>query len=119
MPKFPPKQTVLCRENCNLARKSEPSLARTSFARLRDLTAEFGLSIKLGELLMLEGNWYVTHSLMRIARRNRCVGIRVQAVSEFCDSKTNRWAFKATVYKSRGCKGFVGFGDADPSNVSP
>jgi len=30
----------------------------------------------------------------------------------------NRWAFKAVVYKSRTCKGFVGYGDADPSNVS-
>jgi hypothetical protein len=29
-----------------------------------------------------------------------------------------RWAFEATVYKSRACRGFVGFGDADPSNVS-
>ena len=26
--------------------------------------------------------------------------------------------FKATVYKSRTCQGFVGYGDADPSNVS-
>ncbi|PYX48762.1 MAG: hypothetical protein DMG79_11050 [Acidobacteria bacterium] len=26
--------------------------------------------------------------------------------------------FKATVYKSPTCKGFVGYGDADPSNVS-
>jgi len=30
-----------------------------------------------------------------------------------------RWAFKATVLRSRNCKGFVAFGDADPSNVSP
>jgi hypothetical protein len=37
----------------------------------------------------------------------------------FCDPSTGRWAFKATVYKSRTCKGFVGYGDADPSNVSP
>jgi hypothetical protein len=29
-----------------------------------------------------------------------------------------RWAFKATVYRSRTCRGFVGYGDADPSNVS-
>ena len=29
-----------------------------------------------------------------------------------------KWAFKATVYKSRTCRGFVGYGDADPSNVS-
>ena len=27
-------------------------------------------------------------------------------------------AFKATVYKSRTCRGFVGYGDANPSNVS-
>jgi hypothetical protein len=30
-----------------------------------------------------------------------------------------RWVFKATVYKSPKSKGFVGYGDADPSNVSP
>jgi hypothetical protein len=38
---------------------------------------------------------------------------------EFCNLQTSRWAFKATVYKSGNCKGFVGYGDADPSNVSP
>ena len=27
--------------------------------------------------------------------------------------------FKSTVYKTPGSKGFVGYGDADPSNVSP
>jgi hypothetical protein len=30
-----------------------------------------------------------------------------------------RWVFKATVYKSPRSRGFVGYGDADPSNVSP
>jgi hypothetical protein len=35
------------------------------------------------------------------------------------DTSANRWIFKATVYKSSGSKGFVGYGDADPSNVSP
>ena len=38
---------------------------------------------------------------------------------EFSDSAAQRWAFEATVYKSRACRGFVGYGDADPSNVSP
>jgi hypothetical protein len=38
---------------------------------------------------------------------------------EFCDVASSRWAFKAIVYKSSRCKGFIGFGDADPSNVSP
>ena len=30
-----------------------------------------------------------------------------------------RWTFKAIVYRSRACRGFAGYGDADPSNVSP
>jgi hypothetical protein len=40
-------------------------------------------------------------------------------VKEFCDPVKNRWAFRATVHKKANCKGFVGYGDADPSNVSP
>src|SRR4029077_17393210 len=63
--------------------------------------------------------WYVTHvGLIRLARRNRCHGILAEPAQEFCDPKEARWAFRATVYKSRTCRGFVGYGDADPSNVS-
>jgi hypothetical protein len=29
------------------------------------------------------------------------------------------WVFRAIVFKSRTCRGFVGYGDADPPNVSP
>jgi hypothetical protein len=29
-----------------------------------------------------------------------------------------RWAFEAIVYTTKTCRGFVGYGDADPSNVS-
>src|SRR4029077_15252425 len=47
-----------------------------------------------------------------------CAGIQVRAVREFCDAASGRWVFRATVYKVRGSKGFVGYGDADPSNVS-
>jgi hypothetical protein len=39
-------------------------------------------------------------------------------VRELCDPAGNRWVFKATVYKPSSSKGFVGYGDADPSNVS-
>jgi len=39
-------------------------------------------------------------------------------VRDFCDIASARWAFKAIVYKSAPCKGFVGYGDADPSNTS-
>src|SRR5207244_7468336 len=49
----------------------------------------------------------------------RCFGIHVQAVPKFCDSTARRWTFRATVYKHCACRGFVGYGDADPTNVSP
>ena len=39
-------------------------------------------------------------------------------VRDFCDPTGARWAFRATVFPSDKSAGFVGFGDADPSNVS-
>ena len=36
-----------------------------------------------------------------------------------CRPEKNFWVFKATVYKSAKCRGFVGYGDAHPGNVSP
>ncbi|MGA2607746.1 MAG: hypothetical protein ABSH01_09855 [Terriglobia bacterium] len=38
---------------------------------------------------------------------------------QFSDPLSARWVFCATVYKSPASKRFVGYGDADPSNVSP
>jgi hypothetical protein len=38
---------------------------------------------------------------------------------EFCDPRSSRWACRAIVYRSASCKGFVGYGDANPSNVDP
>lgn len=73
-----------------------------------------------GEIQLLNGNWYVTHSgLLRLAERRHCVGIRVQQVPAFCDTGSDRWVFKATIYKNSRSKGFVGYGDADPSNTAP
>jgi hypothetical protein len=43
----------------------------------------------------------------------------VEPAVSLSEPAAGRWAFKATVYKSRTCKGFAGYGDADPSNVSP
>jgi hypothetical protein len=40
-------------------------------------------------------------------------------LTKFCDSAASRWVFRATVFKSSRSKGFVGYGDADPSNTSP
>jgi hypothetical protein len=86
---------------------------------LRSLTEEYRFAVALGDLLLLDGQWYVTHvGLLRLAQRRHCTGIRVQQVREFCDPVACRWVFKATLYKKPGAQGFVGFGDADPSNVS-
>jgi len=86
---------------------------------LSNFTEQFQFSVANGDLLFLDTGWYVTHSgLTSLARRNRCAGIKVQPVQPVCDPAAQRWAFEATVYKSRTCRGFVGYGDADPSNVS-
>jgi hypothetical protein len=95
-------------------------LGRIALSALANLTEQFQLSVANGDLLFLDSGWYVTHSgLTSLARRNRCAGIKVQPVQPFCDPSAQRWAFEATVYRSRTCRGFVGYGDADPSNVSP
>jgi hypothetical protein len=80
---------------------------------------EFRISIESGDLILIEGKWYITHSgLLRLARHKKCSGIHVEAVDSLCDSAANRFVLKATVYPSKSSSGFVGYGDADPSNVS-
>ena len=95
-------------------------LSRLQVKLLVELTRSFQFSLAAGDLILLHGHWYVTHSgLLGLARRHRCVGIYVAVVEKFSDQASARWSFSATVYKSRSCKGFWGYGDADPSNVSP
>ncbi len=63
---------------------------------------------------------YVTHAeLLRLAERNHCLGIETEPVIALCRPGKNFWVFKATVYKSARCRGFVGYGEAHPGNVSP
>jgi hypothetical protein len=96
------------------------ALDDTRLHSLDALSDEYGLSIARGDILFIDRNWYVSHSgLVRLAQRRRCAGIRVQFIPQLCDTATGRWVFKATVFKSPGSIGFVGYGDADPSNVSP
>src|ERR1035437_8931049 len=95
-------------------------LNQAHLSTLKELSMQFGFSLAMGDIMLLEGRWNVTHTgLIRLARHNRCAGIHVRPEPEFSDPSTQRWAFEATVYKSRTCRGFVGYGDADPSNVSP
>ena len=109
----------LLRENTDFAQLMWGCLPRSSVAGLEALIQLYRFSVPLGDVIYLENRWYVTHAgLLRLASRKRCAGIRVSPVCEFCNAGAGRWAFKATVYRSRVCKGFTGYGDADPSNVS-
>ena len=110
----------LIRENVTLATSLwRDELNPRVLPELKSLSDELGLSIGSGEVLLLDGKWYVTHAgLLRLALRRRCLGIRTSLQEKVSDSNAGRWVFKATVYKSARSRGFVGYGDADPSNVS-
>ena len=102
-----------------LARRTWGEIQGARLAELRQLLKRYKLSVALGEVIELDNHWYVTHSgLLRLAARRRCDGIKTTLQQRLSDPGANRWVFKATVYKSPGSKGFVGYGDADPSNVS-
>jgi hypothetical protein len=94
-------------------------LSRPLLASLQGLTSTYGLSVGRGDIICLDGRWYVTHSgLLRLSSRRHCSGMHVEMVPKFCEPSNNRWTFKATVFRDGKCQGYVGYGDADPSNVS-
>ena len=108
----------LMRQNLRDAKRQYSDLPKQQFSVLRDLTATLHLSIFRGELLYFSGKWYVSHSgLLRIAHRRRCAGIDTEIEQHTTEVSASRWVFKATVHKSKSAS-FVGYGDADPSNVS-
>src|SRR5438094_3138566 len=113
------KDSKNIRQEIKLAKLTWGNVSRIVAENLVALLNKYQLSIRCGDLLLLEQRWYVTNSgLLRIAADKRCHGIRIQPVREFCDVPASRYAFKAIVYTSPRSKGFVGYGDADPSNVS-
>ena len=82
-------------------------------------TREFGFSVPRGDLLLLDRGWYVTHSgLIALAKRKKCRGIQVDTVRNLSDKAKARFTFRAMVFPSLTSVGFVGYGDADPTNVS-
>jgi hypothetical protein len=114
------RKVVTFRSNANLARQLWGEPSRIALRTLRDLTLRYLLSVAAGDLQFLEGRWYVTHSgLLQLATRKGCRGIKTILQERLSDVRTSRWVFKATVFKSLASRGFVGYGDADPSNVSP
>jgi hypothetical protein len=106
-------------QDLRLAKSKWEQLNRSSLRGLNCLLRRYKFSIASGDLLLIDGKWYVTHAgLLGVAFRRHCQGMVVEPVREFCDSNISRYAFRATVYTATTCRGFVGYGDADPSNVS-
>ena len=105
--------------NRSLAQRAWGELDRTTLSGLRELSIAFGLSVALGDVQLIDGRWYVTHAgLLRLALRRRCHGITSSLQKDLSNPASSQWVFKATVYKTLGSGGFVGYGDADPSNTS-
>jgi hypothetical protein len=95
-------------------------LSKSALRAFRELIQRHQISVTNGDVKYFDCGWWVTHSgLLRLAERRRCAGIHCRPVLESSDPSTSRWVFRAAVFKSRTCKGFFGYGDADPSNVSP
>jgi hypothetical protein len=114
------RQVKLYRQNLQSAKRQRIQLSNSCISVLRELTRRFTLSVAAGELIFFDGSWYITHAgLLHIASRRRCSGIQVNVIPSLSDPSRNTWVAKAEVYLSPTCKGFVGYGDADPSNVSP
>ena len=109
------------RTNVRLAKRLWPGqIQRQQVKALETLSHAFRVSLADGDFQLLEGRWYVTHSgLLRVAQRAHCFGITTALQRNVSDPAVPRWVFKAVVFKRPGSPGFVGFGDADCSNVSP
>jgi hypothetical protein len=108
----------LIRQNLGVVKRLYPQVTELQLSFLREISHSLHLSITSGDLTMLDGRWYVTHSgLLRIAKRRGCSGINIELEKSVSNPSAGRWVFKATVCKS-GSRSFVGYGDADPSNVS-
>jgi hypothetical protein len=113
-----PRKTAV-HTSIRMARRLWNNISREALIRLREIATQHDFSVGAGDLIYLHNGWYVTHTgLIGLARRKRCSGIHVEAVDSLCDSAASRFVLKATVYPSKNSSGFVGYGDADPSNVS-
>jgi len=115
----PKLRNKLSLSNLRLARSTWGLLTSGALKSLRRLTESHCLSVAAGDLQFLDGRWYVTHSgLLGLAQRRHCAGIETELLKDFSDSLLSHWVFKAKVYKTPSSRGFVGYGDADPLNVS-
>lgn len=73
---------------------------------LKDLTSNLRVSVSSGEITLINGKWYITHSgLLHIALRQKCNAIRTALQQQQSDPTARRWIFKATVFKHAKSRG--------------
>src|SRR5271170_1508282 len=107
------------RQEMRAARQAWCDLGAPRLRDLRSLLVRYKFSVVLGEITRIDSRWYVTHSgLLQLASRRKCAGIRTSVQERLSNPAANRWVFRAVVYKGANSRGFVGYGDADPSNTS-
>ena len=95
------------------------NLPKSALHALKQLIQAHQIFVANGDVKYLNGGWYVTHSgLLGLAERHNCAGIHSRPVLESSNPVASKWVFRAAVFKSPTCRGFIGYGDADPSNVS-
>jgi hypothetical protein len=64
-------------------------LTEVHLSVLAELARQFQFSVAMGDLILLDGRWYVTHTgLIRLARNKRCAGIRVRPTPATIHKKT-------------------------------
>src|SRR3954463_12551552 len=87
----------LVRRNLRLARAKYGAIfSPVMKLSLGALTRQFGLSLELGDVLLLDGSWYVTHSgLLRLASRKGCGGSRGPPGAGLCFPEQTRWGVLA------------------------
>src|SRR5947199_9732238 len=89
-------------KNFHMAQTLWGNLPEIALEMLEELTEKYSLRISSGDLVLLDGRWYVTHSgLLRIAHRSHCVGNHVRSAPGSSDPASSTWAYRATLYGSR------------------
>jgi hypothetical protein len=111
-------RTKRFRSNLKLAMVLWGDISDAARRNLRELTEKYALSVADGHIQLLDGRCFVTHSgLLRVAENRHCLGIITAVQESLSDPLTDRWVFKATVYKNQSSKAFTGYGDATRTNV--
>ena len=111
----------LLRENSLAAKTRWPTETNKSSMRaLKLLTRSYRFSVAYGDLLLLENGWYVTHTgLLTNGPSQSMCGNACRTSDRIFGTICSTMGIPSHSLQIIDCKGFVGYGDADPSNVSP